>query len=99
MAENKSRWISCQVRSVLQRVQGDNGVPFQDILSSEFLEDAIRETGATCRACVDTPAVTVWTFLSQVLSADHSCRDAVMRLRMHRVSEGQQPCSVDTSPY
>ena len=31
-----------------------------------------------------TPLVTLWVFLSQVLSADHSCRAAVARLIAHR---------------
>ena len=40
-----------------------------------------------------SPLVTLWVFLGQVLSADHSCRAAVARLIAHRVSRGQSPCS------
>lgn len=80
-------------------MRGRDGLPFQDVLSTEMLDRVIREMGAAYRECVYTPAVTVWTFLSQVLSADHSCRDAVMRLRTHLVSSHQPPCSADTSPY
>ena len=35
-----------------------------------------------------TPAVTVWVFLSQCLSPDHSCREAVARLIAWRLSQG-----------
>ena len=37
-----------------------------------------------------TPLVTLWVFLGQVLSADHSCRAAVARLIAHRISQGQK---------
>jgi hypothetical protein len=46
-----------------------------------------------------SPLVTLWVFLSQVLSADHSCRGAVARLIAHRVSRGQKPCSAKTGAY
>jgi hypothetical protein len=45
------------------------------------------------------PLGTLWVFLSQVLSADHSCRAAVARLIAHRISSGQGPCSPDTGAY
>ena len=63
-------------------------------------EDRILKAFGTARAIwqgwVYTPAVTVWVFLSQCLSADHSCRDAVSRLMAWRVAQGQQPCSAET---
>jgi hypothetical protein len=43
--------------------------------------------------------VTVWVFLSQCLSPDHSCRDAVARLIAWRVARGQEPCSAETGAY
>ncbi len=46
-----------------------------------------------------SPLVTLWVFLGQVLSADHSCRAAVARLIAHRVSRGQSPCSAETGAY
>jgi hypothetical protein len=46
-----------------------------------------------------SPLVTLWVFLSQVLSADHSCRAAVARLIAHRISQGQSPCSSETGAY
>src|SRR5262249_9156217 len=45
------------------------------------------------------PLVTLWVFLGQVLSADHSCRAAVARLRAHRLARGQRPCSAETGAY
>jgi hypothetical protein len=46
-----------------------------------------------------SPLVTLWVFLGQVLSQDHSCRAAVARLIAHRVSGGQRPCSAETGAY
>ena len=43
--------------------------------------------------------VTLWIFLGQILSADHSCRAAVARLIAHRVSRGQSSCSAETGAY
>ena len=48
---------------------------------------------------VYTPLVTLWVFLGQVLSADHSCRAAVARFIAHRISHGQRPCSPKTGAY
>ena len=46
-----------------------------------------------------TPLVTLWVFLGQVMSADHSCRAAVARLIAHRLSQGQSACSAKTGAY
>ena len=46
-----------------------------------------------------SPLVTLWVFLGQVLSPDHSCRAAVARLIAHRVARGQRPCSARTGAY
>src|SRR5262249_57937473 len=46
-----------------------------------------------------SPLVTLWVFLGQVLSADHSCRAAVARLLAHRLAQGQSPCSAETGAY
>ena len=99
MAEDKSRWISEQVRMVMERVRGARALPFQDVLSTELVAQVVSDTGTAWRECAWSPEVTVWTFLTQVLSADHSCRDAVAKLRMQQLSDGQIPVSPDTGPY
>ena len=66
-------------------------------------KDRILNTFGVARAVwqgwVYTPAVTVWVFLSQCLSPDHSCRDAVARLIAWRVAQGLASCSADTGAY
>ena len=72
---------------------------FADVLSEERLEAALREEGATWREQVFTPACTLWAFLTQVLSADGSCRAAVARALAWLAAQGRPPASAKTDPY
>jgi hypothetical protein len=76
----------------------DGGLPFTDVLTDEVLSDALATVGRWLDR-VFSPLVTLWVFLGQVLSADHSCRAAVARLVAHRVAHGQRPCSARTGAY
>src|SRR5215203_1406746 len=76
----------------------DRGLPFTTVLT----EDVIAHAMATLGNWLDRvfpPLVTLWVFLGQVLSADHSCRAAVARLLAHRLARGQEPCSARTGAY
>jgi hypothetical protein len=76
----------------------DGDLPFTDVLTEDVIEQALASiTGWLDR--IFSPLVTLWAFLGQVLSADHSCRAAVARLIAHRVSRGQKPCSCKTGAY
>jgi hypothetical protein len=77
----------------------DGDLPFAQILSESTIAPALKLIEASWRDRVFSPIVTLWTFLSQVLSADHSCRAAVARLIAHRVSQGQSACSANTGAY
>ena len=81
-----------------QFAQGD-GLPFADTLSAERLERALHDERATWREKTYTPILTLWAFLSQVISPDGSCRAAVARVLAWLVSTGQNPCSPKTDPY
>lgn len=76
----------------------DGGVTFTDVLTDQVLADALAAVGHWLDR-VFSPLVTLWVFLGQVLSADHSCRAAVARLNAHRVARGQRPCSARTGAY
>ena len=88
-----------QSRFLRQQFLQDGGLPFSDVLS----EDVIARSLTAIKACwldrIYSPLITLWVFLGQVLSADHSCRAAVARLIAHRLSRGQKPCSADTGGY
>jgi Transposase DDE domain len=77
----------------------DGDLPFTDVLSEELVAQALTATGVVWLDRIYSPLVTLWVFLGQVLSADHSCRAAVARLMAHRLSRGERPCSATTGAY
>ena len=85
-----------QFRFLRRQFLQDEDLPFGDVLSEELVSQALEDTGCSWVDRIYTPLVTVWVFLSQVLSQDHSCRAAVARLIAHRLSRGQRACSAET---
>jgi Transposase DDE domain len=77
----------------------DGDLPFTDVLSCKSIGQAMDKIEFAWNDRIYTPLVTLWVFLGQVLSADHSCRDAVARLIVHRISRGLRPCSSLTGAY
>src|SRR5579871_6626781 len=72
-----------QVRFLRRQFLQDGDLPFTNVLTQEVLEQALAAlTGWLDR--IFSPLVTLWVFLGQVLSADHSCRAAIARLITHR---------------
>lgn len=76
----------------------DGDLPFTHVLTDGVIADALATVGSWLDR-VYSPLVTLWVFLGQVLSADHSCRAAVARLIAHRVARGQKPCSARAGAY
>src|SRR6476660_4599719 len=76
----------------------DGELPFTNVLTEEVIAQALTALGGWLDR-IFSPLVTLWVFLGQVLSADHSCRAAVARLRAHRLARGQAPCSARTGAY
>src|SRR3954452_20388050 len=76
----------------------DGGLPFTDVLTDGVLTHALATVGRWLDR-IFSPLVTLWVFLGQVLSSDHSCRAAVARLNAHRVARGLKPCSAHTGAY
>jgi hypothetical protein len=71
-----------QFRGLFRSLVLDPGLLFAHILSAEMLAKIVlEEMGETCDR-IFTPMVTLATFLSQILSDDHSCRGAVARLNL-----------------
>src|SRR5580693_7136969 len=75
------------------------GLYFAALLEQQLILDAFGSASSLWQGWIYSPAVTVWVFLSQCLSMDHSCRDAVARLITWRVARGLRPCSADTGGY
>ncbi len=87
-----------QARFLRRQFLQDGGLPFTNVLTEEVIAQALAILGGWLDR-VFSPLVTLWVFLGQVLSADHSCRAAVARLIAHRVARGQKPCSAQTGAY
>jgi hypothetical protein len=88
-----------KVRFLKRQFLQDGDLPFSDILSEQIVAQAMTAIEAVWLDRIYPPLVTLWVFLGQVLSADHSCRAAVARLIAHRISQGKRPCSSETSAY
>ncbi len=88
-----------QITFLRRQFLQEGDLPFRDVLSEALVQETLTKVGVVWNDAIYTPLVTLWVFLSQVLSADHSCRSAVARLIAHRISRGQRACSPETSAY
>src|SRR3954451_3272110 len=96
IAQTEPRPSLDQLRARFAR---NDGLPFADVLTEARIRDALDEHGVRYRDRVFNPVTTIWSFLSQVLSDDHSCRDAVARIIAHRAANGLETCSPNTASY
>jgi hypothetical protein len=98
MRHSSQERLRQQVQFLRRQFLQDGDLPFTDVLTEEAIAQALAAvTGWLDR--IFSPLVTLWVFLGQVLSADHSCRAAVARLLAHRLCRGQRPCSAETGAY
>ena len=77
--------------------------------ASSLVLDFLLPQVAVLRLCDDlehefrdriyNPMITVWMFISQILSADHSCQQAVTRFNAWRVARGLLRVSSETTSY
>jgi hypothetical protein len=88
-----------QVEFLRRQFLQDGDLPFIDVLSEDLVAQTLTAVGVFWKERIYSPLVTLWVFLSQVLSADHSCRAAVARLIAHLISRGEKPCSAQTGAY
>ncbi|MGA2621088.1 MAG: IS4 family transposase [Thermoguttaceae bacterium] len=86
-------------RSAVAEARRHGNLYFAALLSQDRILKAFGRARWFWQGWIYTPTVTVWVFLSQCLSPDHSCRDAVARLIAWRVTRGLGPCSADTGAY
>src|SRR5262245_5668830 len=96
IAEAESRMSLDRLRARFAR---NDGIPFADVLAEPRIREALDEHGVRDRDRVFNPVTTIWCFSTQVLSDDHSCRDAVARIIAHRAASGLETCSPNTASY
>ena len=89
-------------RATLAPFLQDEGLPFAEVLTAADIQEACDLEGVSfgrAKRSVFTPALVVWTFLSQVLGKEKSCRAAVLRVLVLLVALERGPCSIDTAAY
>jgi hypothetical protein len=88
-----------EVEVQAKRLREADVLPYHDLIDRQLVEEALKEENLRFRVRIYTPLITLWTFMTQVLEADHSCRKAVRSLTAFLVSEGQPAICADTSNY
>src|ERR1700747_2640021 len=87
------------LETVRARFTSSQGLPFAEVLTEASILQVLDEHQVEYRDRVFGPITTLWGFLSQVLSDDHGCRDAVARVIAHRAASGLEVCSPNTASY
>src|SRR5215470_2825090 len=87
------------LETVRARFTSSQGLPFAEVLTEASILQVLDEHEVEYRDRVFGPITTIWGFLSQVLSDDHGCRDAVARVIAHRAASGLEPCSPNAASY
>ena len=72
---------------------------FERFLPASEIHEVCEQFGHTFRERIYTPVTTLWMFLGQTLSSDHSCRDAVHRLNAWRVERRKEKVDSNTTSY
>ena len=76
-----------------------SGLPFLEVLSAAEVESTCRDWKHKWRSRIYTPWITLTMFLSQILSSDHSCGDALERFQKYRKDCGLPPVTDNTASY
>lgn len=56
----------------------EGGLPFKNVLSEGVVAQALAALQVCWLDRIYSPLITLWVFLGQVLSADHSCRGVAL---------------------
>jgi hypothetical protein len=88
-----------QLTAILQSFALAPGLPFAKVLDVEHVLQVIAEEVIDIGEAIFTPLATLCTFLSQILSDDHSCRAAVARFLAWRTAQRLPACSANTGGY
>lgn len=88
------------LRSRVHHARQCGDLYFASLISKETIEAVFGEaTSILDSARVYNTSVTLWVFLSQVMSIHHGCVSAVAKLITYRLARGQRACSAETGAY
>ena len=88
-----------QFESLRNQLGKQEGLPFLKSLSRALVEEACRRCKHAWRERIYTPWITLGIFLSQILSDDHSCDDAISRFQKFRYDQGLPAVAPESSSY
>ena len=91
--------VGREIRAQMGIASRCEGLFFSEHLSPESVRLACEKLQHEFRERMFSPAITLWVFLTQVLSSDHSCREAVAKLNFWRMARNFKPCSPETGSY
>ena len=77
----------------------EQSLVFERFISADEIKQVCRELGHAFRDRVYSPVITIWMFLGQTLSPNHSCRDAVHRLNAWRTEHSKPKADSNTTAY
>lgn len=87
-------------RSRVHQARKCGDLYFASLISQETIESVFgKATSILGAARVYNTSVTLWVFLSQVMSIHHGCVSAVAKLITYRVANRQRACSAQTGAY
>ena len=99
MVQSTSPSTGGQAGAVRDQFAAQAGLPFLEVLSASEVESSCRAHSHKWRSRVFTPWITLSMFLSQILSSDHSCEDALDRFQKYLKDCGLPPVSNNTASY
>jgi Transposase DDE domain len=88
-----------QAEAVRDQFAAQTGLPFLEVLSASEVESSCRAHNHKWRDRIYTPWITLSMFLSQILSSDQSCEDALDRFQKYLKDCGLPPVSNNTASY
>ena len=96
--------IGKSVKKLRHKFSQSVGLPIKAALPESVIEKAFQKANYTYRQCFFDPVLTTWTFLSQTLDTDRSCRKALSRVKAYQSEESapiydNEPKSCDTGAY
>lgn len=84
-------------KSVIKKLRTSSELPFIDILSEDVISKYIEDIKYRNR--IFSPDMTIFAFLSQVITEDQSCQKALAQVMAHQARQGKEMPSANTAAY
>lgn len=98
-AHSKHFSLAHQIKTLRNQFAQTDSLPLADLLTAQRLQAILDDEKVSWPERTFTPIVTLWAFLSQVITADGSCRGAVARVIAWLVDQGRAACRAGTDAY